>query len=421
MFAAFLADVDRDAEPCRPRLLDHRRDLAVVVAAAAGARAGDVDADDSARRPADRLLDDDRVQLGAERPVHHQDQSRAHLRVLEARAVEPADRGEDDVVEVALAAPVSLHRVEAELERCDPLRAVRAADGRMHRALDGGRARLDQLRPVVDLVERVEVRDAARVGDGDEAVELPVVLHRQRDALLVREAPEDVGGNRAAEVRMQLGEPFHGGSLRGAARVSARVVRPRRRAARQSDRNRMRRRMGGAQLDWIGRSLLLIACLGIAAPASAANGPRFKPRPGLTQAQAVRKLEQRFNRTPGFSNAHCRLLNGNARIGWRHTSCIATVVYQGMRYGLKDHLHAGLLFSPAHGRRRGGSQETSRNRPVEARHLRLCAVGTTAGILFRRRAFDTFSSTAENRSAHSAKGGPCVLEPEGELRRDVLV
>jgi hypothetical protein len=88
-------------------------------------------------------------------------------------------------------------------------------------------------------------------------------------------------------------------------------------------------------MGWIGRSLVLIACLAIAAPASAANGPRFKPRPGLTQAQAVRKLEQRFNRTPGFSNANCRLLDGNARIGWRHTSCIATVVYQGMRYGLR--------------------------------------------------------------------------------------
>jgi hypothetical protein len=29
----------------------------------------------------------------------------------------------------------------------------------------------------------------------------------------VREAPEDVGGHRAAEVRMQLGEAFHGRSL----------------------------------------------------------------------------------------------------------------------------------------------------------------------------------------------------------------
>ena len=63
-----------------------------------------------------------------ERAVHHQDQPGAHLRVLEPRAVEAADRGEDDVVEVALAAAVPLHRVEAQLERRDPLRAVGAAD-----------------------------------------------------------------------------------------------------------------------------------------------------------------------------------------------------------------------------------------------------------------------------------------------------
>jgi hypothetical protein len=43
----------------------------------------------------------------------------------------------------------------------------------------------------------------------------------------------------------------------------------------------------------------------------------------------------KFNRTPAFSSAHRRLLDGNARIGWRHTSCIGTVIYQGMRYGLK--------------------------------------------------------------------------------------
>ena len=157
-------------------------------------------------RVADRLLDDHRVLPLVEGAVHHQDQPGAHLRVLEARAVEPADGGHDDVVEVALAAAVPLHRVEAQLERRDPLRAVRAADRRVHRALDRERARLDQLRPVVDRVERVQVGDAARVGDGDEPVELPVVLHRERDALLVREGPEDLRGDRPAEVGVQLGE-----------------------------------------------------------------------------------------------------------------------------------------------------------------------------------------------------------------------
>src|SRR5580765_213131 len=158
------------------------------------------------RRVADRLLDDDRVLLLVEGAVHHQDQPDAYERVLEARAVEPADRGHDDVIEVALAAAVPLHRVEAQLEGRDVLRAVGAADRRVHRALDRERARLDQLGPVVDLVEGVERVDAARVGDRDEPVELPVVLDRERDALLVGEAPHDLGGNRRAEVRVELGE-----------------------------------------------------------------------------------------------------------------------------------------------------------------------------------------------------------------------
>ena len=39
---------------------------------------------------------------------------------------------EDDVVEIPLAASVSLHRVEAELERRDSLRAVGAPDRGVH-------------------------------------------------------------------------------------------------------------------------------------------------------------------------------------------------------------------------------------------------------------------------------------------------
>src|SRR5258705_3502320 len=208
--------MDRHAQAGGARFLDHWHDLAGVVPAAARTRAGDVDADDSTRRRADRLLHDDRVLLGGERPVHHQDQAGADLRVLQARAVEAADRGEDDVVEIALATAVSLHRVEAELERRDPLRAVRAADGGVHRPLDGDRARLNQLRPVVNLVERVEVRDTARIGDRDEAVELPEVLHPERDALLVREAPEDVRGNPPAGGGVQLGAAFPEGRLKRA-------------------------------------------------------------------------------------------------------------------------------------------------------------------------------------------------------------
>jgi hypothetical protein len=65
-----------------------------------------------------------------------------------------------------------------------------------------------QPRPLVDLVERGRVAHLARVGDGDEVLELPVVLDRERDALLVGERPHDLGGDRAAEVGVQLGEAF---------------------------------------------------------------------------------------------------------------------------------------------------------------------------------------------------------------------
>jgi hypothetical protein len=45
VLAPFLADVDRDPEPGRPRLLDERQEVAVGVGpGAVGARAGDFDA-----------------------------------------------------------------------------------------------------------------------------------------------------------------------------------------------------------------------------------------------------------------------------------------------------------------------------------------------------------------------------------------
>ena len=171
--AAFLADVDRHAETTLACELDVLANLRVVVASTARPRPGDVDADDPARRISQRLLDDDHVLLRAERAVHHQDQSGPHLRILERRDVEAADRGEDDVVEIALPAAVPLHRIEAQLERRDPLRSICAADRGVHTALDGERRALDQLRQVIDAVERVEVRDATRVGDRDQPVELP--------------------------------------------------------------------------------------------------------------------------------------------------------------------------------------------------------------------------------------------------------
>ena len=127
--------------------------------------------------------------------------------VLEAGPVETANRREDDVIEIALAAAVALHRVEPQLERRDPLRAVRASDGTVDEALDGERRGLDQLRPVIDRVERIEVLDAARIRDRDEPVELPEVLDGQRDALLVGKTPENVRRDGAAEVGMEAARP----------------------------------------------------------------------------------------------------------------------------------------------------------------------------------------------------------------------
>ena len=206
--AAFLADVNRHAEPAVARQVDVLTDLRVVVSSASRARAGDVDADDPARPIAKRLFHDHHVLVGAERAVHHQQQPRTNLRVLQRRDVETSCCGQDDVVEVALAAAVPLHRVEAELERRDALRTVRAADRGMHTAFDRQRRALNELGEVVDPIERVEIRDAARIGHRDETVELLVVARRQMDPLLVREAPHDVRRDRATEVGVELGEAF---------------------------------------------------------------------------------------------------------------------------------------------------------------------------------------------------------------------
>ena len=78
----------------------------------------------------------------------------------------------------------------------------------MHAALDGERRALDQLREVVDPIERVEIGDAPRIGHRDKTVELLVVARRQVDPLLVREAPHDVRRDRATEVGVELGEAF---------------------------------------------------------------------------------------------------------------------------------------------------------------------------------------------------------------------
>ena len=96
-------------------------------------------------------------------------------------------------------------------------RAVRAADGAVDRTLDRERARLDQLRPLVDAVELRQALDAARV-DGDELGEVPLVLHLQRHALLVGERRHDGRVDRAAQVGCSSATPL--GSARGRSRCS---------------------------------------------------------------------------------------------------------------------------------------------------------------------------------------------------------
>src|SRR3712207_8637467 len=55
---------------------------------------------DPARGPPDRLVDDHLVLPRVEGAIHHQDQPGAHLRVLEAGAVEPANRSEEHTSEL---------------------------------------------------------------------------------------------------------------------------------------------------------------------------------------------------------------------------------------------------------------------------------------------------------------------------------
>jgi len=64
---------------------------------------------------------------------------------------------------------------------------------------------LDELGPVVQREERLE-RFAFALADGDEIDERPVVLRGKPDALLVRDAPEGGGVDRAAEVDVKLGQ-----------------------------------------------------------------------------------------------------------------------------------------------------------------------------------------------------------------------
>ena len=167
--------------------------------------AGEVDADHAAVPVALGLPDDDVVQRVVELAGEAEDQPGADA-VRQAGALHPVDGGDDDVVEVALAAQVPLHGVEAELDRRDARGAVLLADDRVDRALDGRGRRLDALGPPVEDVEvAVQRLDAVRVRV-DEVLELRVGLHGQLEPVVVGDLPEHVRRHRRADVDVEVDE-----------------------------------------------------------------------------------------------------------------------------------------------------------------------------------------------------------------------
>ena len=132
-----------------------------------------------------------------------EDEAGLHV-VLEHRAIHAADGRRDDVVEVELGVQVALHRVEAQLDLRDARAAVLLADHLVDGALDRRGRALNLLRPLVHDLQ-VAVEAVHLVGRrGDQLDELEVVLHRQLEALLVGDGPEDVRGDGAADVNVQV-------------------------------------------------------------------------------------------------------------------------------------------------------------------------------------------------------------------------
>src|SRR5439155_17694262 len=197
-----LSGMDSHTEAAFLRALEQRR--IIRVAEVRATCAGDVDADDPAVTVFQGFVHDDLVLLIGELAVEAEDEAGAD-RILQVHAVEAADGGHHDVVQVLLAAAVPFHRIEAHLERGDVVLAVGPADDLVHRRLDGDRAGLDQLGPVIEGQELVEALPLAG-GDGDEIDELPVVLGRKPDPLLMRDRPHDRRIDGAAEVGVEIDE-----------------------------------------------------------------------------------------------------------------------------------------------------------------------------------------------------------------------
>jgi hypothetical protein len=167
--------------------------------------AGEVDAEHAAPLILDGLVEDDLVLLVGELAGEAEEQAAAHP-VLELRLLHAADGGVDDVVEIALAPEVSFHRVEAELDQVDAAGAVLLADDLVDAALDGVGGALNLLRPLVHDREVVLEGLHLVAARGEQVDELPVVPGRQLEALLHRDAVEDVRRDRAADVDVQVGQ-----------------------------------------------------------------------------------------------------------------------------------------------------------------------------------------------------------------------
>jgi hypothetical protein len=108
----------------------------------------------------------------------------------------------DDVVQVPLAAQVALHGVEAQLEQGHPAGAELLADDLVDRPLDGRWRGLNLLGPAVQDLEVVVLGGDLVGAGGHQIPELPEGLHRQLEALIVGNGPQDVGSDRPTYVDM---------------------------------------------------------------------------------------------------------------------------------------------------------------------------------------------------------------------------
>ena len=168
-------------------------------------RSGQVDAHDAVCAVLDGLLHDGVVGLGIQAAVGAEDDARMDVRILEQGTIHAVRRGHDDMVQVALAVPVALHRAVTQLDQVDVAMPIAAADDRFDAGLHGLGTGLNQLGPVEEIQVRLERLDVRGIG-GHQLGEIPVVLAGQLDTLVVGDAEQQCRVDRGAHVRVQLGQ-----------------------------------------------------------------------------------------------------------------------------------------------------------------------------------------------------------------------